>query len=138
MKEKRRHQRFPTLSVVKSVEITQGAGKTNVPAIMCDISAGGMAMITCLPLPAASDIVLDLNMPEIDLKKVHARIVRTKEKNGTYLIALEFKRLSPVLKNKINTMAIDWKVCEQRLTAGKKINCSKCSYYALCTKKVKK
>jgi len=138
MTERRIHTRIPTLSVIKTIEISQGDGKTSIPAIMCDISAGGLAMITFLPLPSSSEIVLDIGIPEINLKNVCARIVRTKEKNGTYLVALEFKNLPLKLKDKINKMANDWKKCEELLTSGEKIDCSKCSYYALCAKKVKK
>ena len=138
MAERRNHLRFPTLSVIKTVEIHTGDGKTDVPAIMCDVSVGGMAMITFLPLPKNSDIVLDLNMPDISLSKVAAKIVRVEEKNGTFLIALEFNTLDPAVKKKINTLALDWQKCEERLSVGEKIECRSCSYYNLCNKEVKK
>ncbi|MCD6311020.1 MAG: PilZ domain-containing protein [Elusimicrobia bacterium] len=138
MAERRIHLRFPTLSVIKTVEIHSADGKTNVPAIMCDVSAGGLAMITFMPLPKDSDIVLDLNMPDINLNKVAAKIVRVEEKNGTFLVALEFNALSSVVKKKINNMALDWKKCEERLSVGEKTECLNCSYYNLCNKEVKK
>ncbi len=137
MAERRNHLRFPTLSVIKTVEIHSGDGKTDVPAIMCDVSVGGLAMITFMPLPKNSDIVLDLNMPDINLSKVAAKIVRVEEKNGTFLIALEFSDLQPSVKKKINAMALDWKKCEERLSVGEKIECLNCSYYNLCNKEVK-
>jgi len=136
--EKRTHQRFPTLSVIKTVEISTGEGRSSVPAIMCDISAGGLAMITFLPFPKLSKIVLDLTLPGISLKKVPAQIVRIEEKNGTYLIGLKFTKVPAKLKETINSMAKDWKACEERLAVKKKANCIKCSYYTLCTKENKK
>ncbi|MBA3064909.1 PilZ domain-containing protein [bacterium] len=138
MAERRIHLRFPTLSVIKTVEIHSTDGKTDIPAIMCDVSVGGLAMITFMPLPKNSDIVLDLNMPDINLHKVTAKIVRVEEKNGTFLIALEFSNLNPAVKKKINAMAIDWKKCEERMSVGEKIECPHCSYYNLCSKEVKK
>lgn len=138
MAERRNHLRFPTLSVIKTVEIHTGAGKTDVPAIMCDVSVGGMAIITFLPLPKNSDIVLDLNMPDINLRKVTAKIVRVEEKNGTFLVALEFSALDPAVKKKINALALDWKKCEEQLSVGEKTECLNCSYYNLCNKEVKK
>ncbi|MFH1957557.1 MAG: PilZ domain-containing protein [bacterium] len=136
--ERRIHQRFPTLSVIKTVEISRGDGRTNVPAIMCDISVGGLAMITFLPLPKLSKIVLDLNLPGINLRKVVAQIIRVEEKNGTYLIGLKFVKIPVKLKKKINDMALDWKTCEEGCAVGQKPSCSRCSYYNLCTKKDKK
>jgi len=136
--ERRTHQRFPTLSVIKTVEISRGEGRTNVPAIMCDISVGGLAMITFLPFPKLSTIILDLNLPGINLRKVPAQIIRVEEKNGTYLIGLKFVKIPVKLKKQINGMALDWKNCEERLAVKQKPNCSRCLYYNLCTKKDKK
>ena len=138
MAERRIHLRFPTLSVIKTVEISSPDGKTDIPAIMCDVSAGGMAMITFLPLPANSEIELDLNMPDINLKKVTARIVRVEEKNGTFLIALEFVSLDKSVRQKINAMALDWQRCKERQAVGEKTECPDCSYYNLCNKEAKK
>ncbi|MEA2081905.1 MAG: PilZ domain-containing protein [Elusimicrobiota bacterium] len=137
MAERRDHLRFPTLSVIKTVELHTADGKTDIPAIMCDVSAGGLAMITFLPLPKNSDIVLDLNMPDISLSKVAARVVRVEEKNGTFMIALEFRALDEALKKTINNMALDWKKCEERLSIGEKVDCKNCSYFNLCNKEVK-
>ncbi|PKM99570.1 MAG: hypothetical protein CVU78_05635 [Elusimicrobia bacterium HGW-Elusimicrobia-2] len=138
MAERRIHLRFPTLSVIKTVEISSSDGKTDIPAIMCDVSVGGMAMITFLPLPKNSDIVLDLKMPDINLRKVTARIVRVEEKNGTFLIALKFRSLDNTVKKKINAMALDWQKCEERQAVGEKTECRNCAYYNLCNKEAKK
>jgi len=137
MMDRRKHQRMPTLSIIKEVELARNGSGEKIPAIMCDISAGGLAIITFLPLPEGAEIILNLALPDINLKNVKARIVRTAEKNGTYLAGLQFLNLSRKLKAKINKMALDWKKCEDNLALGLKVDCSKCSYYKICTKKAK-
>ena len=137
MVERRAHPRFPTLSVIKTVEIKRGEGREDIPAIMCDLSAGGLAMITFLPMPLDGEIILDISIPGINLKDVRAKIVRIEEKKGTYLVALKFLKISNGIKKAINRMAADWKRCEENLAAGKKVDCSLCSYYDICTKEAK-
>jgi len=137
MVDRRRHQRMPTLSVIKEVELTKNGSGEKIPAIMSDISAGGLAIITFLPLPQNAEIILNLALPGINLKNVKAKIVRIVEKNGTYLAGLQFLNLSRKLKVKINKMALDWKKCEDNLSLGLKIDCSKCSYYKICSKEAK-
>ena len=138
MKEKRTHERFPALSIIKTVEINRGAGKESIPAIMYNISEGGMAIITFLPLPSEREIILNLNFSGIDLHEVHAKIIRTEEKKGTYLIALKFLKIPAKTKKIIKKMASDWKACEDESGSHNKIDCSNCSYYQICTKSIKK
>ncbi len=137
MTERRAHPRFPTLSVIKTVEIKRGEGREDIPAIMCDLSAGGLAMITFLPMPLEGEIVLNISVPGINLKDVRAKIVRIEEKSGTYLVALKFLKISDKIKKTISRMASDWKKCEENLASGKKVDCSHCSYYDICSKEAK-
>jgi len=142
MRERRKHKRFPTLSLIKSVEISSPNLnlKSSMPAIMFNISAGGLAFITFYPFPVNSIIVFNLELGDISLKNVKGRVVRIEEKKSTFLIGVEFLNLSKRIRKKIEEMAEDYIDCEARILRREEIICfpESCSYYPLCCKKEKK
>lgn len=140
-KERRKHSRFPIISdlvepimlKVSSCEIKEG-----VPGIMMDLSAGGVVVITFIPLPEKSLLELSINIPGLKIKKVVGKIVRVEEKTGTYTVGIGFTKLSKAVKDKINQMAKDFHHCKMRHLNGEKNICfKKCSYYALCSQTIK-
>ncbi|MCK4533131.1 PilZ domain-containing protein [bacterium] len=140
-KERRKHPRFPIISdlvepvmlKVSSCEIKEG-----VPGIMLDLSAGGMVVITFIPLQEGSLLELTINLPGLKIEKAEGKIVRVEEKAGTYAVGIGFFKLSKKVKEKIKQMAKDFHHCKIRQLNGEKNICFKeCSYYLLCSQTIK-
>jgi len=141
MKERRKYKRFPTLSVLKSIELSAPSlkMKESIPAIMFNLSGGGIAFITFCPFPLNSNILFNLDLGDIKLKNIKGKVVRMEEKKQTYLVGVQFLNLPQRDKKKIIKMADDYESCESRILHHENIICfpSSCSYYNLCNKKQK-
>ncbi|MEE8179772.1 MAG: PilZ domain-containing protein, partial [bacterium] len=85
VKERRKHRRIPTVTVVKEalVESPEANLKQEIPAIIYNVSAGGMALITFLSLPVNASINLNFNLDGLKLKDVEGKIVRVEGKEKT-------------------------------------------------------
>ena len=141
--DRRMHFRFPTITIVKEVVIfvthPRTRNKVILPAIMYNLSAGGIAIVTFEKVPLGSLITLNLNLDSINLKNVTGKVVRLEGRNVTFLIAIDFINLTRELKSKITKIASDADMCETRIMLGEKHVCKlKCSYYPLCTNPIKK
>jgi len=138
--ERRKYKRIPTISMVKETMIESEALKLKreIPAILFNLSAGGMALITFLSLPRDALISLNFNLDGLKLKDVEGRVVRVEGRKKTYLIVIAFTKITDELRKHINTMADAFDFCETRILMGEKDVCStECSYYQLCSKPVK-
>jgi c-di-GMP-binding flagellar brake protein YcgR len=138
--ERRKYKRIPTISMVKEALIESEALKLRkeIPAILFNLSAGGMALITFLSLPRDALISLNFNLDGLKLKDVEGRVVRVEGRKKTYLIVIAFTKITDELRKHINTMADAFDFCETRILMGEKDVCStECSYYQLCSKPVK-
>jgi len=112
--------------------------KREIPAILFNLSAGGMALITFLSLPRNSRICLNFNLDGLKLKNVEGRVVRVEGRKKTYLIVIAFTKINDEIKDRINTMAEAFDLCEARILMGDTHVCSiECPYYELCIKPVK-
>ncbi len=140
-KERRKYIRFPIISdlvepimlKVSSCEIKDG-----VPGIMMDLSAGGVVVITFIPLQEGSLLELTINLPGLKIEKAEGKIVRVEEKTGTYAVGIGFFKLSKKVKEKIKQMAKDFHHCKIRHLNGEKNICFKeCAYYSLCSQTIK-
>ena len=140
VKERRKHRRIPAVTVAKEalVESPKTKFKREIPAIISDLSAGGMALITFLSLPVNAFISLNFNLDGLKLKDVEGRIVRVEGKQKTYLIVIAFTKIRAEVKNRINMMADAFDLCETRRMMGEENICStECAYYQLCAKPIK-
>jgi len=138
--ERRKYKRVPTISIVKEALIESPALKLKreIPAILSNLSAGGMALITFLSLPLDAIISLSFNIDGLKLKDAEGRVVRVEGKKNTYLIVIAFTKIRAEVKNRINMMADAFDLCETRILMGEKDVCSmRCAYYELCSKPVK-
>jgi len=141
--DRRLHFRFPTITIVKEVVIFVTHPRTKkkivLPAIMYNLSAGGIAIVTFEKVPIGAIITLNLNLDGINLQNVTGKVVRVEGRNVTFLIAIDFTNLTKELKKKITMIANDADICETRIMLGEKHACKKkCTYYSLCTNPVKK
>jgi len=138
--ERRKYKRVPTISIVKEALIESPALKLKreIPAILSNLSAGGMALITFLSLPLDAIISLSFNIDGLKLKDAEGRVVRVEGKKNIYLIVIAFTKIRTEVKNRINMMADALDLCETRILMGEKDVCSmRCAYYELCSKPVK-
>jgi len=113
--------------------------KESAPGIIVDLSAGGLAMITFVPIYSGIKLSLNLNLPGLNIKDIVAHVLRVRQKYKTYMVAIKFDRLNNKARSKINRMADDYDLCETKLMLGEKKICSRrCSYFLLCSKAIKK
>jgi len=135
--ERRKHRRIPAVSMVKEalIESPELRMKRQIPAIVFNLSAGGVAFVTFDSFPLGAAISLDFNLNGLKLEDVEGRVVRVKGKKQTYVVVIAFTKIRNEVKNRINTMADAFDLCETRIMMGDKDVCSKdCSFFQLCTK----
>ncbi|HAX61053.1 MAG TPA: hypothetical protein DCX95_00615 [Elusimicrobia bacterium] len=134
--EKRKSKRFPVLyHLIKPVLIrTRGskAGRAS-PAIMANLSAGGMALLTFSALAEGSNVLISFDLKDLKIDNVKSRVVRCENKEGSYVIGIQFINMPDDIVKKINRMADDFDSCETRILLGEKPVCKKgCSYFEHC------
>jgi hypothetical protein len=137
--ERRRHPRLPLhLSVAKLVDFSFDGLEQTAPAVLVDLSAGGLAMI-CFTMPAmAKDLTFRMTLPGLVNAKLRGKIIRARRKGETYQVAIEFTEFQDKWANLISKLAKAFSVCEERLTQGDRHFCFKdCAFFALCAKEEK-
>src|SRR3954467_1343580 len=117
--ERRRHPRLPLhLSVAKLVDFACDGLDHPSPAVLVDLSAGGLAMI-CFALPAmAKDLTFRMSLPGLVNAKLKGRIIRARRKGETYQVAIQFTEFQDKWAHLISKLAKAFSVCEQRLGQG--------------------
>ncbi|HNW44818.1 MAG TPA: PilZ domain-containing protein [Elusimicrobiales bacterium] len=142
LKERRKHVRLPILhGILEPVEIefytTDQHGK-NVPqpAILVDLSAGGMRLITFMPPPHTKELNIVLKLAGI--KKgvpLTGKISWVKEKGGVYMNGISFSTISHDDRKMINEMAEDYSDCDTRMALKLPEVCvDTCRGHGLCNK----
>ncbi len=141
--ERRKHKRFPVLrELAEPVDIRLSPSpidsKQPIPGVISNLSAGGMALITFIPLPVDATIAITLDIPDLEKTKVEGKVVRREDKGGSYLHGIMFTSVSEKARHHLNQMGIDYEDCEIKLSLGLTDVCDKkCTYWHLCTKPVK-
>ena len=145
--ERRRHPRFPVahnLAQVVSLAVKSAKDPSHqktintAGAVISDISAGGLALLTPTELPVGTEFEIVISLPSLKTKPIKCRVVRNTSKYDLNKIGIEFTDISPDDKTHINRIAEDYINCEVKLDLGVKDVCFKeCHYYRLCAKDVK-
>lgn len=139
--EKRKFKRFPVLyHLIKPVLIRMQDSKSEISssAIMTNLSAGGMALLTFDSLPVGKKLLVTFDLKILKAENVKAKVVRCENKEGSYIMGIEFSNLSSDVAKKINKMADDFDFCETRILLGEKPICRKdCSYSEHCQRTTK-
>lgn len=105
------------------------------PAILTNLSAGGMQLITFLAPPHAKRLDMVLNLPGLDHMPVTGRVVRVHEKGETFVVGIQFLKIQKRHQKRINEMAADNTDCETRLALSLPEACVKeCQFHHLCHK----
>lgn len=136
--ERRKHPRLPILhGILEPIEVefsTDNTKQTHQPAILSDLSAGGMRLITFLEPPHTKviNMVLKLDKDEISVK---GKIAWIKQKENVYMIGISFIEISKENQTKINNMALDYSDCDIRISLKLPDACiENCKAHILCNK----
>lgn len=134
--ERRRHPRLPLhLSVAKLVDFEIEGLSQPAPAVLVDLSAGGLSMI-CFALPQLSkNVTFKLELPGLVEAKVHGRVVRATRKGDTYQVAVEFTEFQDKWAKLVEKLVLAYGSCEDRLSQGDRRFCFReCAFFSLCQK----
>ena len=105
------------------------------PAILTDLSAGGMSLITFLAPPHAKTFKMTLTVPGLDHLPIEGRVVRVSRKGETYVVGIEFTKIAKKYQKQITEMAHDDVDCNTRIGLGLPEACVPgCGFHLLCTK----
>ena len=143
--ERRRHPRLPvveglvepiTLSMQAANPKGGKAGKaSNQPAILTNLSAGGMSLIMFAEPPHIKVIDLDLTLPGLPHVSIQAKVVRVHMKGETYNIGLQFTKIQKKHQKQICGWAEDHMDCETRISLNLPEVCvPTCRFHCLCQK----
>lgn len=139
MNERRKHPRLPILhGILEPIEIEfytqRKEGSNSQPAILSDLSAGGMRLITFLEPPHTSDISILLKIDKKPIS-VKGKIAWIKQKGEVYMIGIEFIEISKENQKRIDDMANDYIDCDVRISLKLPDICIKeCRAHILCNK----
>ncbi|MBI4348314.1 MAG: PilZ domain-containing protein [Elusimicrobia bacterium] len=147
--ERRKHPRFALVgNLIEPITLRYAPPKTSAPAkkiasgssltqpaILTNLSAGGMQLITFLAPPHAKRLDMVLNLPGLDHMPVTGRVVRVHEKGETFVVGIQFLKIAKKHQSRINTMAMDNLDCETRLSLALPEACVRaCRFNDLCHK----
>lgn len=140
LQERRRHPRLPLhLSVAKLMDFKFDKLEQSAPAVLVDLSAGGLAMI-CFSLPpqTSADLTFRMSLPGLVNAQLKGKIVRARRKGETYQVAIEFTELQDKWAHMVGKLTKAHMVCEDRLQQGDRRFCFKeCAFFPLCGKEEK-
>lgn len=147
--ERRRHRRFAVVhDLIEPIVLRYapaGKGKSKdadipkhlrtQPAILTNLSAGGMQLVTFLAPPHAKTFKMTLTIPGLDHLPIEGRVVRVIKKGETFSVGIEFVKIAQKYQKKITRMADDDTDCQTRISLGLPEACvPSCSFHPLCSK----
>ncbi len=137
--EKRRHPRMPVISnLIEPVNLhykTQDGKETSLVAILADLSASGMRMISFLGAPLADKFSISLQLPGTDKMDVEAKLAWVKQRENVYTIGIEFLHMKEKDAKLISEMADDFNDCDTRILLKLPDVCTeKCKCHRICNK----
>jgi hypothetical protein len=139
--ERRQHRRFNVVEgMIEPISLEMGAAPTakSQPAIMTDLSAGGMSLLMFCAPPQTKSFEMVLAIPGLDRAPIEAAVVRVFQKGETYNVGLTFTKIAKKIQDRIAHMADDNADCETRVSLRLPEACvPDCRFESLCAKPVK-
>ena len=150
-RERRKHHRLPVIDglvepitfhyepakAAKTAKEKKASKKMahDQPAILTNLSAGGMSLIMFTEPPHVKTMHLELALPGISRMPVEAKIVRVHTKGETYNLGLQFIKIQKKHQSCISHWAEDHMDCETRISLSLPEACvATCRYNGLCQK----
>ncbi len=141
MKERRQHARFPLahdMGELVSIDFVTPSGKYHDEAVIIDLSAGGLGMLTAAELSLGAEFDLSIKLPSLKSSAIKCEVVWVLEKQDINKVGIKFKKINKNDMEHLNKIAQDHTDCETKLLLGVKDVCfKKCHYFALCKKNAK-
>ncbi len=140
VKERRHHVRLPIMhGILEPVIVEFAAVKDGKaipqPAILSDLSAGGMRLITFMEPPHSNELNIVLKLSGFGDMPVRGTISWVKEKGGVFMNGITFLSISAENKKKINEMAEEYADCDTRMALKLPVVCVEtCKAHYLCNK----
>ena len=139
--EKRQHHRVPVVSnMAEPVDlfVMDGARPRDLPAVLTNISCGGMSLVVFAEMHGDTKLKMMLNVPGLEGFEVEGRVAWTHSKGETTTIGVQFNHVTPDAVRRINKLAEAYQDCELKLSFGVKDVCNKdCNFWPLCAKPAK-
>src|SRR5262249_39967948 len=122
-KERRQHERLPIMDgVLEPIDLRfEGTGKSgpvSIPAILTNISVGGMSLVTFSEPQKANLFEMDLHLPGLHHMPVEAKITWMNAKGQTYAVGMAFVKIRKKDMECLSRMAQDYSDCEKRISLG--------------------
>ena len=106
-----------------------------MPAVLLNLCASGLGLITFAALPIGTKICLNFDLVGLKMHDIEGKIMWSIDKGDTHRMGVEFMKINDHSRNKLTLMAQDDEDCSIKLELGVTDVCSKkCHYYLLCTK----
>ena len=140
--ERRKHRRFSVVEGMVEPITLELEGSDNMmhkqPAIMTDLSAGGISLLMFVEPPHTKSFQMTLNIPGLEGVPIEAGIVRVHQKGETYSVGLAFRKIPREAQKSIEKMAEDSADCQTRVSLGMPDACgSDCPFHSLFSGKAK-
>ena len=139
-KERRRHPRVPVISnIVEPIDLAFSDDKTGeqheAAAVLADLSASGMRIVSFLKAPIASNMKIKMELPFVGKFEVEAKTAWVRQKGPIYTIGIEFTKISAGVVQKITALANDFVDCNTRILLKLPEVCvPNCKCNAICNK----
>lgn len=145
--DRRRHARLPVVEgMIEPITVKFGAPEkaaakgaatppVSQPAILTNLSAGGMSLLMFLDPPHAKRLDMILTIPGLDHLPIEGKVVRINQKGETYNVGIAFTKISKKSQAQISNMAQDNMDCETRIALRLPEVCvATCAFHELCVK----
>ena len=140
--ERRKHPRFPVVEgLIEPIDLQFGEAGAKAstaksqPAILTNLSAGGMSLLTFVEPPHAKVFNMQLGLPGLEHVPVEGKVVRVHAKGQTFNVGIQFTKISKKHEQQINNMAGDHLDCETRIGLSLPEACiEECRFHWLCHK----
>jgi hypothetical protein len=118
--------------------VMDGPHPHGLPAVLTNISGGGMSLVVFAPVHGETKLKLQLALPGLEKLEFQGRVAWAHPKGETTTIGVEFQHVSAEAVRRINGMAEAHQDCELKISFGLRDVCFKdCHFWALCDKPVK-
>ncbi|OGS26777.1 MAG: hypothetical protein A2297_02155 [Elusimicrobia bacterium RIFOXYB2_FULL_48_7] len=137
--ERRKHARLPVMkNIAKPVELLLGESSTPVPAILLDLSGGGMGILTFVPFKPGTVICAKIDLPGLKTNVIEGKVMWDIARENTFRLGISFVKIEKEDFDKVEKAAEDFVKCENKIALEEKNICHpRCHYHAICDKKIK-
>lgn len=135
--ERRKSRRLPVVGGLIEPITLQFDGGTSAgqPAILTNLSAGGMSLVMFAHPPRTNKLDMVLALPGLSEVALEGKVVHVNEKGQTYNVGIAFTKISKKHQSQINAMAQDYADCDIRVSLGLPEACvPACGFNKLCAK----